>query len=392
MPKARTKWTKKKTIKGVQLALGREKNAPTEAEWNVMPLYNTFQVSDEDDKNYDFSTNHVVRVLPNGRKVGDAIDTHEYWVCKILEIRAKSELDVWVKVQWFYSARDAARVVPKFDASHCGQYERLQSNHIDYVSSSVFDGMATVKEYDETSLDQDPIVDDDFFYRYIIDIVEKSISPAPSSTCICTSPYNPSDASPDSLMHFCLQPACRKYYHSRCIADKGASPAAERDRGFLLSDPATGIPLDFDSAMSSASDPPKKRRRASHAPTGPAAQALLDALPPTLVHAAAQPIVKGGAFRAGGVVGNVTAVLTARRFVFEALRDGTASADGWEAHMPDRWEELVDVQLGGAVQKPKRGRTLYFGGRSSKGKEKGKAKAVNAEVLALQCPGCGGPI
>ncbi|KAJ7121024.1 hypothetical protein C8R44DRAFT_171390 [Mycena epipterygia] len=386
----RSKLTLKKANREVRVALGREKNAPTEAEWDTMQIYFTFQ--DEDGNDYDFSKNEIARILPNGRRVGAPIELHEYWICRILEIRAKNPSDVWVRVEWFYSARDAAGVIPAFDPSHCGQYERLRSNHIDCISSSVFDGMASVKEYDETALEQDTILDDDFYYRYTLDLAPhgSTISPNPGATCTCTSPYNPSDAHPKSLMHFCLQPECRKYYHSGCIAPQGKPLAADRDRGFLFCDPDTGLPLELDDAMSSASGPLKKKKRrtsqaTNHTPVAsPTAVALLDALPPALVNAAAQPIVKGAAFAAGGVVGNIPVVLTARRLVFAALRDGRGVADGWQAQMPDGWEVLVEIKLGGETGNTSR--------RVSLGKGKGKAKAKDDMVLALECPKCGGPI
>ncbi|KAJ7481800.1 hypothetical protein FB451DRAFT_1556002 [Mycena latifolia] len=390
------KWSLSKKKAPARIALGREKNAPTAEEWATMTEYHGFEVADEDGKEYKFTRNENVRVLPNRRKVGDPINNHEYWVCKILDIRANGEdgeANVWARIEWYYSAHDAVAVVPSFNASHCGLYERLRSNHIDCVSSSVFDGAAIVKEYDEKSLDQDAIFEDEYYCRYTIDLANKSIFPDPCVMCICGLPYNPSDAAPGSLMHFCPNPGCRKYYHSSCIAPKGAPPAAERDRGFLFCDPDTGVQLELDS-ISSASEPPKKRRRTSHTALAPPGLSLLDALPPVLVTAAAQPIVKGAAFPAGGVVGNAAAVMMARRLVFEAVRDGHKVKDGWEAHMPDGWEALVDVRLGAsAVRRPRGARRASIGSGPLNGKAKGKAKAKDSEqVLALQCPECGGAI
>ncbi|KAJ7918156.1 hypothetical protein B0H13DRAFT_1993568 [Mycena leptocephala] len=319
MPKSRVRLTTKKRTKPTRIALGREKNAPTAEEWAVMPQYITFQVSDEDDNNYDFSVDDIARVLPNGCKVGKPIEAHEYWIGKILDVRAKGATDVWwVQIHWFYSARDAAAVDRTFDASHCGKYERLQSNHVDCVSSSVFDGLAVVKYYDETDLDQESILPDEFYYRYTINVSDNSISPAPRATCICSCLYNPTDPRP-GLGHALL--------------------------------PTTSLPLN----ESASAEPPKKRRRASHATTtisNPAPfDALLAALPSALVRAAAQPIVRGGVF---GVAGNAAAVVAARRIVCGALRDSTG-ADGWEKQMPDGWEKTMpqgwdveDVVLGGA--------------------------------------------
>ncbi|KAJ7768681.1 hypothetical protein DFH07DRAFT_1007990 [Mycena maculata] len=394
MPKSRSsKLTPKKTgktRKGARIPLGREKNAPTQEEWDQMPEYGTFQVSDLDGNPYDFSVNETARILPNGCRVGTDIDLHQYWICKILAIRASTENNVWVQIQWFYSPQDTADAVPTFNAAHCGKFERIESNHRDCVSSSVFDGRVSVKHYDERALDPAPIPDDGYFYRYTLNVTDNSISPTPTATCSCGTPYSPSDADPTTLMHFCPRPSCRRYYHSRCITTKGAPPAADadRDRGFLLCDPDTGRCLELDDVLGSASDPPKKKRRTSRAATphpmptvGPAASTLFAALPPALLDAAAQPIVRGGAFAAGGVAGNVSAVLAARRLVFDALSGG-ASADGWEAHMPDRWEALVAVSVSEGGSK----------NTKSKQNSPSKAKAKAGEVLALQCPECGGPI
>ncbi|KAJ7443945.1 hypothetical protein B0H11DRAFT_2291420 [Mycena galericulata] len=391
MPKSRrARLTPKKTRKVAPNAMGLEKNAPTEEKWAKMPSYETFQVEDDDHITYDFSKNQTARILPNKCRAGADIELHEFWVCEIIDIRAEKETEVWVKVHWFYSAQDARKENPTFDASHCGLYERIKSEHVDCVSSSAFDGHASVSYYDENALDPEAISGDDFYYRYTIDVTDKSISPEPSATCTCTRPYNPSDTNPESLMHFCSRPQCRKWYHSGCIGSKRAPPAAERDRGFLLCDPRTGDPLELDNLMDSASEPPKKKqkRRSSQAKAtkpvpvvGAAASTFFAALPPALLDAAAQPIVKGAAFPAGGVTGNIAAVLAARQLVFDALRDG-ASADGWEAQMPDQWAELVNVKLLQDYHKkvkPRRGSI-------------GKLKGGEVDVLALQCPECGGPI
>ncbi|KAJ6562461.1 hypothetical protein B0H19DRAFT_1144620 [Mycena capillaripes] len=395
MPKGRARLTTtKKRSRPARIPLGRDEGAPTAQEWAAMAQYNTFEVQDEDGKGYAFSVNDIARVLPHGYKVGAAINTHQYWIGKILDVRANNPNDVWVRVHWFYSARDAAGVDRTFDPSHCGKYERLQSNHVDCVSSSAFDGLAPVKHYDETNLNQEPILPNEFYYRYTIHISDKSISPTPRATCDCNCLYNPSDTAENSVMHFCPQPACRKYYHRGCISSKGTITPCDRT-DFLLSDPDTGAALPLNESASA--EPPKKRRRASHT-TAVSANltafgALLKALPPVLLSAAAQPIVRGGVF---GVAGNVAAVIAARRVVCGALRDGT-SADGWEARMPEGWEktmpvgwDLEEVVLGGEMTPDSNLSASVGGSKGKANKRKGKAKA-NATVV-LQCPACGGPI
>ncbi|KAJ6622794.1 hypothetical protein B0H10DRAFT_2012909 [Mycena sp. CBHHK59/15] len=398
MPRSRTKWTVRKTRKASASGqiLGCDPNAPTAGEWATMVEYEGFSVSDEEDaKEQEFQVNDIALVLPNGKSVGSKVPLHKYWVCKVLEVRsrssdnAESSRDVWVKVLWYYSAQDAAEKLDSeyFDPFHCGDYERISSNHIDCVSSAVFEDMAIVKHYRETDLDQESIRDGEFYYRYDLDTVSHTLKPKPgSNTCICEEAYDPSDPSPERLMHFCLQPSCRKFYHSSCIASKKSAPAAERDLSFLLCSPDTGEPLprpDADAASDTAPEPPKKKRRASknksNSSSAPAIDPtpLLAPLPPTLVSAAAQPIVKGAAFPAGGVVGNIAAVVAARRLVYDALlREDHSVPDGWEEFVD---LNLADVQLAWVRHNGKLAPVV--------------GKRPNVPVLlALECPGCGGPI
>jgi hypothetical protein len=88
----------------------------------------------------------------------------------------------------------------------------------------------------------------------------------------------------------------------------------------------------------------------------PEPEELLSAFPADLVKVAEQPIIKGGR---GGIVGNVTYVVNARRLVYDALIKGSVAED---------WVDIVDVSR--AVVNPD-----------------GKKK-----IPALACPQCQGPI
>ncbi|KAJ7241992.1 hypothetical protein C8J57DRAFT_1368029 [Mycena rebaudengoi] len=364
MPKTRTRLTVKKAKKAPRASLGLDPHAPTNKEWDEMPQYMTFNVSDEENNEFDFSVNDKARVLPNRHPVGSNLDPSQYWVCEILEIRAKSGTDVWAKVRWYYSARDVAAMVADFDPSLCGATERISSDHIDYISSSTFDGVATVKEYDEVALDQVHINSDEFYCRYHLDTSTKTVEPTPGAdTCVCSQPYNPADTSPDHLMHFCARSSCRKYFHTDCLGTSLFDSPADNDQPelrLLLSHPDTDEKIVCDDA--SMSEPPKKKRRGAkrqQPQISNVTRARLASLPPALVRAAAQPIVKGAAFPAGGISGNIAAVVAARRLVHVALDRG----------LPDGWEETVDLDA--AVVKLS---------------VKGPAKA---KVPLLVCPGCG---
>ncbi|KAJ6481896.1 hypothetical protein C8R45DRAFT_1003382 [Mycena sanguinolenta] len=409
MPKAKMRLTLKKQSKKGTIALGHDKNAPTAAQWEQLPRYQIFQVSDEDGVSYDFAIDNFARVLPNGREVGDPdLQSHDYWICKIVDVRARNEHDVWALVEWLYSASDAARINKGFDGSHCGKYERLQSNHRDCVSSNCFDGLARVKQFDPTSLDQEKISGDEFYCRYTVNTTNKSISPTPTPTCICGCLYNPSDPALKSVMHLCLQPSCRKYYHRGCVTPTRTSTPYERIH-FIMTDPDTGESVRLPLNESASAEPPKKRRRASGIATDtpstlPAIGDLLATFPPALLRAAAQPIMRGGMF---GVVGNVAAVVAARRIVRDALQEGT-TADGWEERMLEGWEgamapgwDTEEIVLGGVAVGTSAAavdasasangsvkiKVSSRGSTNSKG-PKGKGK-VKGNSTVLQCPGCG---
>jgi len=61
---------------------------------------------------------------------------------------------------------------------------------------------------------------------------------------------------------------------------------------------------------------------------------ILSKIPPDLLRVAIQPQVRGGAFRAGGVAGNIGMVTHARRLVYAALQMGGGS-------VPEEWEDIV---------------------------------------------------
>jgi len=64
---------------------------------------------------------------------------------------------------------------------------------------------------------------------------------------------------------------------------------------------------------------------------------VLSTVPPDLLRVAIQPLVRGGAFRAGGVAGNIGMVTRARRLIYAALQMG-----GGPGSVPDNdWEDMV---------------------------------------------------
>lgn len=156
-------------------------------------------------------------------------------------------------------------------------------------------------------------------------------------------------------MHFCPRPACRKSYHRSCLAnDKFRDKDKDtRSLRLLTSSPDTDEVFSLSSLVSGR---PRKRRPGIPDPS-PSPSTILEALPPDLVKVAQQPIVKG--IHYGGVVGNVKAVITARRVIYAAIE--TLS-------LPQDWE----TQIGVSTAIPK--------------------KVGKTPLPPLLCPQCRGPI
>lgn len=71
---------------------------------------------------------------------------------------------------------------------------------------------------------------------------------------------------------------------------------------------------------------------------------FLDSLPHALVRVAEQPIVRGAAFKSGGVAGNISYVVQARRMIYEVLQ-GSSIPDDWVSNI-DMTKSIVDIQMG----------------------------------------------
>ncbi|KAF8233026.1 hypothetical protein L208DRAFT_1396317 [Tricholoma matsutake] len=276
-------------------------------------------------------------MLPYGRKVGEDLALYKYWVGKIKEIRARGEDDVWTRVQWYWSGSEVAGAIKSFDGTACGRFERLYSDHCDYVSTSAFDAVLPVKKFIENDINQPFIDHDDFYQRYTFEYKARIIDPKPGTdTCACNTPYSPDDISPSELMHFCPRPSCRRFYHQRCL-DSPSKDTLEHHLRLLTSSPDSDETIVLEDLVES-SEPPKKKRRGRLSKSkdqemaARSVEAMLEALPSDLLLVAQQPIVRGGIFRVGGVTGNISAVVRTRRIVYATLQ-GTPVPEGWEEEL-----------------------------------------------------------
>jgi hypothetical protein len=154
-------------------------------------------------------------------------------------------------------------------------------------------------------------------------------------------------------MHFCPRPSCRRYYHQKCLVSY-SKDIAEHHLRLLASSPDSDEEVVLGDLLA-RSGPPKKKRRGRPSKSidkdtiTHSIEAALSNLPPDLLLVAQQQIVRGATFGAGGVTGNVSAVVRARKIVYEAL-EGTS--------VSERWKENLDVDR--AVYTKKAGRVPAF--------------------------------
>lgn len=299
-----------------------------------MKDYGSFVVSDEEGNPHTFSLLELAFILPEGVLPDGIHHPTAYWIGRIKQIRARGEGNVWALVQWYWSPQEVSSVIKSFDVSGCGQYEKIYSDYCDYVSSDSFCDHATVVRYNERDVDQKVFDSDEFYHRFDLEYRARRITPnIMLSACICGVSYNPDR---DPVMHFCPRPSCRIAFHQECLQrPTQRSNAAARARMFIECWPDTDEKLVIEDLVDSR--PCRKRRKGSKTSISD----VLEEFPVELVKAAQQQIIKG--VQAGGVVGNVKAVVAARQLIYHTLLDGS--------DLPTDWEDKVDVE---AAIPPKR--------------------------------------
>ncbi|KAF8351990.1 hypothetical protein F5887DRAFT_9118 [Amanita rubescens] len=225
MPRRRFRLTMKrpkKQSRNPPRTLSDDYGTPTDEEWCAGESFNVFVVKDNEDEEYSFRKGDVALILPRdiGPKETEGMEDNEYWIGKVRGIRALgSEEDVWAKVQWYYTPEDVACIIKSFDTSTCGHYERIFSDHFDYIHVDSFSGVTSMTRFGMNDDRQKFIGRKDFYCRHDFEHKARRILPRQKAQAcrVCSQPYSPDDSDRRSLMHFCPRPSCRKFYHESCL-------------------------------------------------------------------------------------------------------------------------------------------------------------------------------
>ncbi|KAF9224845.1 hypothetical protein BS17DRAFT_53556 [Gyrodon lividus] len=329
------------------------------SQFNLLVPYGSFVVEDSEGELNDFRTGDIAYIKPYETAPSEEMPMEDHWIGRIREIRASGPDNVWVRVQWYWSPQEVAQVIKSFHPEFCGQYEKLFSGNHDIVSSQCFSGLVQVKEYDERKLEQPFIEEDDWFCRYQFEYTSKRITPKPATiVCVCGVPYIPGV---DEILHFCPRPGCRTAHHQTCLLERGLVEdlSEERCRRLIETWPDAGR-TDTVESLAHTDTPPRKRRKGMDTSTA-GCPVLRDdplkAFPEELIAVAEQQIVKGT--KAGGIVGNVTAVASARNLIYRMLSE--------DAIVPDDWKTMLDIESAFPVATPQ-------------------------TLPGFLCPSCGSPI
>ena len=94
------------------------------------------------------------------------------WVAEVIEVRAQSAWNVWVRIKWFYRPEE----LPGGRQPHHGKREIIKSSVEDVISAHTVAGHADVTHWEEMddSMDADGI--DGLFWRQTFDPAKNTLS------------------------------------------------------------------------------------------------------------------------------------------------------------------------------------------------------------------------
>ncbi|KAH9077180.1 hypothetical protein EDB83DRAFT_2348698 [Lactarius deliciosus] len=329
---------------------------PSERQWLSWKPMQFCAVSDpRNNERVTFHLGENVLVLNHDWQPNKYYDPWDSWVGKIIAIRGNAPRNTWVKVQWYHSGKDVAERAQDQDTSSYGRYERSLGSEMDVQMISVLsiNGKADVVEYDDTALDQAPILPNSFYTRRNFDS-QGTIPPiiVDTTMCFCQQAYNPDILDP---MHFC--PRCERWYHEICLTENGHLSDKSPDQ---WTQDLLEVPMAY------------KAR-----------------IPWDLLKIARVPIIRGGPMH--GVVGNIKVVSEAREWTQLYARTP------WAANCPgpgpqlngttlDRW---LDGLEGVEVEE------LIYPGDEGCGDGDSffvKKNIRDEDPPPFECPSCGRPI
>ncbi|KAL7940002.1 hypothetical protein V8C42DRAFT_338891 [Trichoderma barbatum] len=189
-------------------------------QWLDMTRYNSFVLNGVKYYIEDFvrvaagTTMERQNSMPAG---ANKVDKKEnYWVARILEVRASDEHHVYARVYWMYSPEelplgtlDGKRRIAGRQPYH-GQHELIASNHMDIINVVSVEMRVNVRHWIESN-DED--VQESLYWRQAFNCRTSELSSI-VLVCKCRTPSNP-----DKTLVGCSNKTCEEWMHYDCLLD-----------------------------------------------------------------------------------------------------------------------------------------------------------------------------
>ncbi|KAK2600236.1 hypothetical protein QQS21_005032 [Conoideocrella luteorostrata] len=188
--------------------------------WVDMTRYNSFVLNGykycNDDFVYVANEATIERQKATGKssESGNLLQSADYWVARILEVRASDEHHVYARIYWMYSpdelppgTLDGKKSISGRQPYH-GQNELIASNHMDVINVVSVAMKATVHHWIESDDDE---VQDALYWRQAFNCRTSQVSSV-ESTCKCHTPANP-----DKTLIGCTSQDCNNWLHYECL-------------------------------------------------------------------------------------------------------------------------------------------------------------------------------
>ncbi|KAL9116531.1 MAG: hypothetical protein Q9187_006943 [Circinaria calcarea] len=176
--------------------------------WESMRKYKNFVV-----ERTTFGSNEYVYINSGA---GNA--TEDGWIARVLEVRAKDENHVYLRVFWMYSPDE----LPQGRQPYHGKTEVIASNHMEILDAMTVSDRAPVTHWEEK--DDDPPMTGPY-WRQRFDYLTKKLSEI-RRDCVCKGFHNP-----DKLLIRCSNSSCLLWLHEDCIVKDALRRFLSRDSG-----------------------------------------------------------------------------------------------------------------------------------------------------------------
>ncbi|KAG5925749.1 hypothetical protein E4U42_003989 [Claviceps africana] len=200
-------------------------------QWLEMTRYNSFVLNGSKYTHDEFvyiandATIELQKATGKNADGGSLPQSTDYWVARILEVRASDELHVYARIFWMYSpdelpagTLDGKKTIAGRQPYH-GQNELIASNHMDVINVVSVAMKATVQQWIETDDDE---VQDALYWRQAFNCRTSQVSSV-ELTCKCKTPANP-----DKTLVGCTNSECDNWLHYECLLHDALMQVYER--------------------------------------------------------------------------------------------------------------------------------------------------------------------